>query len=272
MNTAQRCLGVGVVGLRVGRRHLDGYRQNPNVRIIGACDPDRELLAKIKEEYRVEVAVEDYRRLLDNPEIGIVSVCSPDFYHAEQSVAALKAGKDVLCEKPMVLNAEEAKEIIRAVKETGRRFMVGQICRYTPGFVMAKQMIERGEIGELFLVESEYAHDYRHVTSKNNWRKDPRREPFLGGGCHAVDLLCWIAGEAEEVFAYANHKCLTLKYMRTKEHYLSVLDEVYAPGWDRKTMLEQVHERVEDIIASHHPAADADRLEMVRKYVSRNVK
>lgn len=209
MNTTQRCLGVGVIGLCIGRTHLDGCRQNPNVRVVGICDPDRKLLAKTKDEYRVEAAVEDYRQLLDNPEIDVVLVCSPDYYHAEQSIAALKTGKDVLCEKPMVLTAEETKEIIKAVKETGRRFMVGQVCRYAPGFLLAKQMVDRGEIGKLFLVESEYAHNYSRVPGKDNWRKDPRREPFIGGGCHAVDLLRWVAGDPEEVFAYANHKCLT---------------------------------------------------------------
>ena len=82
----------------------------------------------------------------------------------------------------------------------------GQICRYTPGFVEAKKLIDRGEIGELFFVETEYAHDYSKIDLP--WRLDPLRHGFLGGGCHAVDLARWIAGDPTEVFAYANHKML----------------------------------------------------------------
>jgi len=98
---------------------------------------------------------------------------------------------------------------VRAVKRTGRKFMVGQVCRYAPGFVLAKRMVDRGDIGELYYVESEYAHSYKQALGVGGWRKDARREPFVGGGCHAVDLLRWIAGDALEVTAYANHKCLT---------------------------------------------------------------
>jgi predicted dehydrogenase len=89
--------------------------------------------------------------------------------------------------------------------------MVGQVCRFAPGFVLAKRLVERGDIGELFFVESEYAHDYTHVGGIGGWRKDPavRREPFVGGACHAVDLLRWVAGEMVECFAYSNRKVLT---------------------------------------------------------------
>ena len=86
--------------------------------------------------------------------------------------------------------------------------MVGQVCRFSPGFALAKKLIERGDIGELFFVESEYAHNYKGIEGVGNWRKDPKRHPFIGGACHAVDLLRWIAGDIKEVFAYSNHKCL----------------------------------------------------------------
>ncbi len=202
-------IGVGVIGLRMGRAHLVGYQKNPNTKILGICDTDGEILEKTKEEFSVSLAVKDYRALLDKKEIGIISVASPDFVHARQAIDSLEAGKDVLCEKPMTASVEEAKETIAAVKGTGRRFMVGQVCRYAPGFMLAKKMVAEGDVGELFLVESEYAHSYAKIQGVGNWRKDPRREPFLGGGCHAVDLLRWIAGDAKEVFAYSNHKCLT---------------------------------------------------------------
>ena len=74
------------------------------------------------------------------------------------------------------------------------------------------RLIDAGRIGELFFVESEYAHDYSTAARGwNDWRVDSNRprEPYLGGGCHAVDLLRWIAGNPSEIMAYSNHKCLT---------------------------------------------------------------
>lgn len=201
-------IGVTVIGLRMGKAHLDAYSQNPHCRIIGVCDPDPRRLEEVRTQYQAPMAVTDYRHLLDAPEIRVVSVASPDFFHAEQCVAALRSGKDVLCEKPMTTTVQEAQAVMQAVQETGKRFMVGQVCRYAPGFKLAKSMMERGEIGELYLVESEYAHNYVHARGVGDWRVDARREPFLGGGCHAVDLLRWVAGDAEEAFAYANHRCL----------------------------------------------------------------
>jgi len=202
-------LGAAVIGLHMGRSHLEGYRQNPHTRIVGICDTDERRLREVQQAFEVPIAVTDYRELLEVDEINLISVATPDYFHAEQSVAALRAGKDVLCEKPMTWDLEGAKEIVVAVKETGRKFMVGQVCRYAPGFILAKKMVERGDIGELFFVESEYAHSYREARGVGDWRVDPRREPFVGGGCHAMDLLRWIAGDPIEVFAYANHKCLT---------------------------------------------------------------
>lgn len=112
----------------------------------------------------------------------------------------------MLCEKPMALTLDDCKAMIDATARAKTKMMVGQICRYTPGFVEAKKLIDRGEIGELFFVETEYAHDYSKIDMP--WRLDPLRHGFLGGGCHAVDLARWIAGDPTEVFAYANHKML----------------------------------------------------------------
>ena len=102
----------------------------------------------------------------------------------------------------------KAKNIIAEVEKSKVKFMIGQVCRYAPGFALAKRLVDQGAIGELYFVESEYAHNYNSAKGVNNWRVDARREPFVGGGCHAVDLLRWVAGEAYEVSAFANHKCL----------------------------------------------------------------
>ena len=111
------------------------------------------------------------------------------------------------------MSNEEKKPVAQAkggaVKKTDKKFMVGQICRYTPGFKQAKEIIDSGAIGELTFVESEYAHDYSGIYAKETWRSDPVRNGVVGGGCHAVDLLRWIAGlvdtEIDEAIADYNN-------------------------------------------------------------------
>ncbi|MBQ5823551.1 MAG: Gfo/Idh/MocA family oxidoreductase, partial [Clostridia bacterium] len=112
----------------------------------------------------------------------------------------------VLCEKPLALTREDIEEIVKVAEESGVKFMVGQICRFTPAFEKAKEIIESGTLGELYFVESEYAHDYMLIQEP--WRCDPQRHGVIGGGCHAVDLLRWLAGDPQEVFAYGTHKLL----------------------------------------------------------------
>lgn len=203
-------LGIGVIGLKMGNSHLVGYQNNPATRIVGVCDLDKEKVREKAKEFGATIASTDYKDLLKSKDINIISVATPDYLHCEHSVAAMEAGKDVLCEKPMAPTLKDCIKMIRTAEKTKRKFMIGQICRFAPGFVKTKELIDSGEIGELFLVESEYAHNYSKVGGVGGWRKDPikRREPFLGGACHAVDLLRWIASDVEEAFAYSNHRCL----------------------------------------------------------------
>jgi UDP-N-acetylglucosamine 3-dehydrogenase len=203
-----RKLGAAVIGLRMGRSHLIGYQNNPHTEIRAVCDLDPERLRQVAGEFGVELATTDYRTFLNDPDIDIVSIATPDYCHTEQALAAMQAGKHVLVEKPMALTLEECEAMIRASDETGMKLMVGQVCRFTPAFKLAKSLIDEGTIGELYYLECDYAHNYEHVPGVGGWRKDSRREPLLGGGCHAIDLIRWIGGEITEGFGYANHKAL----------------------------------------------------------------
>ena len=199
---------AGVIGLRMGNGHCIGYRDNPHCEVAAVCDTNPVLLEQRKKEYNARLATTDYMDIINDPDIDIISVASPDYFHAEHCIAALKAGKHVMCEKPMTLTMDQSKGIIAEVEKGKAKFMIGQVCRYAPGFMLAKRLIDDGMIGELYFVESEYAHNYGHARGVGDWRVDARREPMVGGGCHAVDLLRWIAGDAIEVCGFANHKCL----------------------------------------------------------------
>ena len=208
-------LQAAVIGLGEGFRHIKAFRENPEYELLAVCDVLKELppvQARRLTEFDLEnttIRYYDYKEVVANKDIDVVTVASPDFFHAEQSIALMEAGKHVLCEKPMTLDLEEASAIAETVRRTGKTFMIAHPTRYTPAFILAKKMIARGDIGEIFMAETEYAHNYRHVGGANNWRKDARRDPLLGGGCHAVDLLRWVVDDLiDESFAYGTKKGL----------------------------------------------------------------
>ena len=202
-------LNIAVIGCSfMGSLHMQGVI-NKGANLYAICDPHEECLEERKKQFNVEIAVKDYKELVDDPAIDAAVIVTPDKLHLEMTEAFLKAGKDVLCEKPMALTMEECERMIQVEKETGRKLMIGQVCRCTPSFVMVKDMIDKGTIGDLIFVESEYAHNYGRARGVDDWRVDPDRHGVIGGGCHAIDLLRWIAGDPTEVYAHANHKSLT---------------------------------------------------------------
>ena len=206
----KKVLNIAVIGCSgMARRHMQGVCNIEGANLYAICDSAEEQLAKRKEQFDVEIAVTDYRDLVADPNVDAAVLVVPDKLHLPMTKAFLKAGKAVLCEKPMALTMEECEEMMRIEKETNGKLMIGQVCRCTPAFNMAKDLIDAGRIGELVFVESEYAHNYGVARGYNSWRVDPDRHGFIGGGCHAVDLLRWIAGDPTEVYAHANHKILT---------------------------------------------------------------
>ena len=205
-------LSVAIVGLRMGEYHLKSVLDF-GAKVAAICDVDERFLNEIGDRYEIPAnhRYTDYRPLVDDPEINAVLIVTPDQLHREMAEAFLAAGKHVMCEKPLALTREDLCAIIAATRKSNAKFMVGQICHFTPAFIKAKELLDAGVIGELYYVESEYAHDYYHIMQDpQGWRLDPNRHGVVGGGCHAVDLLRWYAGDPEEVFAYGTHKLLPM--------------------------------------------------------------
>lgn len=203
---------VAIVGLGLGGSWALAAVNCADTELVMVYDKNFDRNPRIKPEFYKEhnVQVVDSMEAVCQSDVDIVIVTTPDHFHVEQSVMAMEAGKHVICEKPLAPTVEDCKKIIDAVKRTGKFFMTGQVCRYAPGFRMAKKLLDSGRIGELVYLECEYAHNYDRSRGFDNWRCDPaiKRENILGGGCHALDLSRWLAGEPTEVFAYTNHKFL----------------------------------------------------------------
>jgi len=200
---------VGVLGLKMGQLWAEAVAQHPDAELLAVYDKQVKLTTTLAGRLGSHAALSEddfFRQDLD-----VVVVATPDHLHVPQSVRALAQGCHVICEKPMAPTVRDCRTMLAAVKRAKRMFMVGQVCRYTPAFKLAKTLLARGEIGDLVFIESEYYHNYLHAPGVANWRKDPkiRREGFIGGGCHAMDLIRWLAGcDPVETFCYMNHKLL----------------------------------------------------------------
>ncbi len=195
------------IGMQFGMSHIEGAMAF-GAEIAAICDCDRKNLDAAGERYGIgpEKRFTDWREIAAMDDVDVVTVAVPDQFHRELTCGLLRAGKHVLCEKPLALTREDCAAIVEAADESGKQCMVGQICRFTPSFEMAKRLIDDGRIGEVYFAESEYAHDYMYLV--DTWRADPLRHGVIGGGCHAVDLLRWLVSDPREVFAYGMHKLL----------------------------------------------------------------
>lgn len=195
---------VGVVGLGMGWAHAKAYHEL-GCRVAMVCDPNEERARACARDVGGAAVTTDYRELLARPEISLVTVATPDHLHFTHAAAALRAGKHVMLEKPMVTRLADARALVRLVRKTRRLLAVGNVNRYVPQFAHVRKLADSGKLGRLFHVESDYIHDMRGMYAWTPWRRD-RRAPqdfWIGGAVHPVDLIRWVGGEIREVFMYA---------------------------------------------------------------------
>jgi UDP-N-acetylglucosamine 3-dehydrogenase len=200
-------LGVAVVGLGIGRRHIQAYARVPGVRLVAIAGTDVGALDRTRLEFDVPIACQDLDEILALPDVDAVSICTPDRLHTEQSLAALRAGKHVLVEKPLAISLEEARAVVRAAGTADRALMVGHNYRFIPQFARLKQLVDSSAMGPPFYAESSYIQDLYAMErlGPEYWRfKDPQ-DFYLGGAIHNVDMLRWLLGEIAEVHAFATH-------------------------------------------------------------------
>jgi UDP-N-acetylglucosamine 3-dehydrogenase len=193
---------IGVIGCGsiAQHRHLPEFANNEHVEIAAVCDIVGERAAEAAEQYQAK-AYTQYSELLANAEVDAVSVCTPNYLHAPITVAALNAGKHVLCEKPMATSSEEAEQMIRASEQSGKKLMIAHNQRFVPSHQKAKQLIESGEIGKIYSFRSAFGHggpEGWSADGKDSWFFK-KEEAFIGAmgdlGVHKTDLLRYILGE-----------------------------------------------------------------------------
>jgi 1,5-anhydro-D-fructose reductase (1,5-anhydro-D-mannitol-forming) len=204
-----RMLSVGIIGIgAIGRLHFDCWRKSPHARVaaIASRDPRKRAGDWRGSEFnlgdqaaeRVDLsgiaAYERAEELIADPAVDIVDICSATPLHAPLTVAALRAGKHVVCEKPMALSREECAQMEDAARASGRQLMIAHCLRYWPHYVRAKEMLDAGELGRPL-----YARFHRSGGapgwSAGGWLMKPERSGgVLDMYIHDIDVALWWFG------------------------------------------------------------------------------
>ncbi len=185
--------------------HLAGYAKRTDIGRLVVADPVAERIAEVTEKFNIAKAYSDYRDLFANEKPDFVSVCTPNKFHAEHAIAALESGAHLLLEKPMTMTLEEAALVKQAAEKSGKQVMIGFSHRMNNSNKAVKEILERGEIGEPFMIRVRFAHGGPFPGwAKSDWFYKPE---LAGGGAlfdmgiHAIDLCNWLIGKVTTVTA-----------------------------------------------------------------------
>jgi predicted dehydrogenase len=201
---------VGIVGAGLqGRRRAPVLKEFPRteVAIIAALRREH---AKVLADAVGGDATDNWRDVVARPDVDAVMVLTPPNLHAEMSIAAMRAGKHVLCEKPLARTMDEAREMLAVAKQQRVVLKCGFNHRHHPGIKKAKELLDQGVIGTPCFIRSRYGIGAR-PEYETEWRADPKvvsGGQLMEQGIHAIDLARWFAGDFVEVSAFAETRYL----------------------------------------------------------------
>ena len=195
--------GIGIIGCgKIAQvRHIPEYAEHKDAKLLGFYDINQERAAALAKQYG-GTAYATVEELLANPEIDAVSVCAANFAHAELTIAALNAGKHVLCEKPMAITLAECEAMVEAAKKNNKYLMIGHNQRLAKAHAMARKLIVDGLIGDIVTFRTTFGHGGPETWSVdpglNTWFFDKTRAA-MGAmadlGIHKTDLIQFLTGQ-----------------------------------------------------------------------------
>lgn len=185
---------IGCGGIAEGK-HLPSLSKIKEAALTAFCDIEKEKAIKAAQTYGTEDATvnEDYKKLLEDKTIDVVHVLTPNISHAEITIAALEAGKHVMCEKPMAKTSEEAKQMVETARRTGKKLTIGYNNRFRPDSQYLHQVAERGDLGEVYFAKA-HAIRRRAVPTWGVFLDEEKQGggPLIDIGTHALDLTLWM--------------------------------------------------------------------------------
>ena len=182
----------------MGKVHTEGIRRLGNVEIAGIAGSSEEKAREFADQVNVERSTGDYRTLLADPTIEAVHVCTPNVLHFPMAKAALEAGKQVLCEKPLATSVAEAQQLVDLAKEKDAANCTFHNLRYYPLVQHIRRIREAGELGEIYAVQGTYSQDWLLYDTDWNWRIDTsangKSRAFADIGTHWCDMIEHLTG------------------------------------------------------------------------------
>jgi predicted dehydrogenase len=187
-------LKVGILGMGgIAHYHVPGWRASPHTELVAGCDINPAVFPVWKEKHGVDRVYDDYTGLINDPEIDIIDICTPNMFHALHAEAALLAGKHVLCEKPLAPTPDAIRKMIAARDRSGKMLMTAQHMRFQGNSQAIKREVETGVLGDIYHARS--------WVLRRGWL--PIRPTFIykgqsgGGPCidigvHVLDLTLWL--------------------------------------------------------------------------------
>ena len=224
-------LRIGLIGYGfMGKAHSNAYRRVPNFFSLeyqpvlkAVCGRDKEKAQAFANQWGYESVETDWRKIIDRKDIDAVDICTPNNTHKEIALAAAKAGKMILCEKPLSMNAEEGREMVKAVESAGVPNMVWYNYRRVPAVTLAKQLIDEGKLGRIFHFRALFLQDWTISADLPQggaglWRLDAAA---AGSGvtgdllAHCIDTAIWLNGGMASVGA------MTETFVKERKHNLT---------------------------------------------------
>ncbi|MDB5250557.1 MAG: oxidoreductase [Segetibacter sp.] len=195
----QKKFNVAIVGLGFGAEFIPIYQRHPYANMYAICQRSTEKLNEVGDAFGIDTRYSDYNDLLKDPNVDIVHINTPIQSHAEQSIAALRAGKHVACTVPMATTVEECRQIVEAVKETGLTYMMMETVVYSREFLFVKEMYEKGEMGKLQFLRAS------HQQEMAGWPGYWEGLPPMHYATHCVGPVVALAkADAENVSCYGS--------------------------------------------------------------------
>ncbi len=193
-------VNIAVIGAGfMGQTHATAYQQIENASLMAVCERNEEAGRAYAERFGC-AHYADLEELLTICPVDVIDICVPTFLHEEFAVKAAKAGKHIICEKPVTLHVESLDRILAEVKKAGVTMYVGQVVRFWPEYVRGKKLLDEGVLGEL---KAYYA---ARLSEHPAWSEWYRRVENSGGGLldlhlHDIDYACYLFGKPEKVYA-----------------------------------------------------------------------
>ncbi len=177
----------------VASGHINAYLKNPYCQVVALGSRRLESIQAKQAEFGVETrAYTDFQQLLDDDEIDIISLCTPNNQHAEETIRALAAGKHVFVDKPIAILEEDIPRLIATTEAAKTHTQVGFVQRFNPRVLLQKKLVQEGELGRVFMVNA----DYWFGRERKGWMKHQAQTgcAFILGGCHSVDMARFVLG------------------------------------------------------------------------------